>query len=228
MFEIGYSEILVIAIVLIVVVGPKDLPKMLRAFGKTMTKFRQMSGDFQRQFNDALKEAELDEVRKTISDVRKLDPRQQVRDALNPLRDAGNALKADLNKVVQAPVAPAVAVAPAIVDKPVEVTMGGAKPAPEEPAAKKKPPAKKATSKVSKAKAVSKTAAPAMVKTAKAGAPNKVAERAAEPATKAVTKTVAKTPGKVAAVAAKSPAAKSPAAKSSAGKPKQTKGKTDK
>lgn len=107
MFEIGYSEILVIAIVLIVVVGPKDLPKMLRAFGKAMTKFRQMSGDFQRQFNDALKEAELDEVRKTIADVRKLDPRQQVRDVFNPLRDVGNSLKADLNKVVQAPVAPA-------------------------------------------------------------------------------------------------------------------------
>jgi sec-independent protein translocase protein TatB len=103
MFEVGYSEILVIAIVLIVVVGPKDLPKMLRAFGKATTKFRQMSGDFRKQFDDALKEAELDEVRKTISDVRKLDPRQQVRDALSPLRDAGNALKADLNKAVQPP-----------------------------------------------------------------------------------------------------------------------------
>lgn len=39
MLEVGYSEILVIAIVLIVVVGPKDLPKMLRAFGKAMTRF---------------------------------------------------------------------------------------------------------------------------------------------------------------------------------------------
>jgi sec-independent protein translocase protein TatB len=120
MFEIGYSEILVIGIVLIVVVGPKDLPKMLRAFGKTMTKFRQMSGDFQRQFSDALKEAELDDVRKTIADVRKLDPRQQVRDVFNPLRDAGNALKADLNKVAQTPVAPAMTAPITVADaKPV-------------------------------------------------------------------------------------------------------------
>lgn len=143
MFDIGYSELLVIAIVLIVVVGPKDLPKMLRAFGKTMTKFRQVSGDFQRQFNDALKEAELDEVRKTIADVRKLDPRQQVRDVLNPLRDVGNSLKADLNKSVQAPVAAA-----AVEPKRVEVTMGGAAPAvaPATPAAETPVKAKKSTS----------------------------------------------------------------------------------
>lgn len=111
MFEVGYSEILVIAIVLIVVVGPKDLPKMLRAFGKATTKFRQMSGDFRKQFDDALKEAELDEVRKTISEVRKLDPRQQVRDVFNPLRDVGNSLRADLNKATNAIVDP--------VEKPV-------------------------------------------------------------------------------------------------------------
>lgn len=101
MFEVGYSEILVIAIVLIVVVGPKDLPKMLRAFGKAMTRFRQVSGDFRRQFDDALKEAELDEVRKTIDDVRKLDPRQQVRDVLNPLRSAAESIRNDVQNAVK-------------------------------------------------------------------------------------------------------------------------------
>ena len=59
MLEVGYSEILVIAIVLIVVVGPKDLPKMLRAFGRMMTKFRTVSGDFRRQFDDALREGQV-------------------------------------------------------------------------------------------------------------------------------------------------------------------------
>ncbi len=204
MFEIGYSEILVIAIVLIVVVGPKDLPKMLRAFGKTMTKFRQMSGDFQRQFNDALKEAELDEVRKTIADVRKLDPRQQVRDVFNPLRDAGNALKADLNKPVQAPVAPAVVAA--AVDKPVAVTMGGAAPA----AAKATKPTKASTAKASTTKAAaSKTVAPKTV------------------VPKAVpTKTVApkKAAQKVVAMASSKADAKK--AEPAATKTKQSKGKT--
>jgi sec-independent protein translocase protein TatB len=96
MFDVGYSELLVIAIVLIVVVGPKDLPKMLRAFGKAMTRFRQVSGDFRRQFDDALKEAELGEVKKVIDSARSLDPREQIRNALNPLTSAVNDIKRDV------------------------------------------------------------------------------------------------------------------------------------
>ncbi|WP_407936835.1 Sec-independent protein translocase protein TatB [Jiella pelagia] len=47
-----------IAVILVVVVGPKDLPGMLRTFGRVMKQFRSMAGDFRRQFDDALKEAE--------------------------------------------------------------------------------------------------------------------------------------------------------------------------
>lgn len=57
----------VVACVAILVVGPKDLPGMLRAFGKTMSSLRRMAGDFQRQFNDALKESELDELKNIAS-----------------------------------------------------------------------------------------------------------------------------------------------------------------
>ena len=46
MFDIGWTEMLVIAIVMIVVVGPKDLPRMLRTFGRTTAKMRSMAGDF--------------------------------------------------------------------------------------------------------------------------------------------------------------------------------------
>ena len=53
MFEVGWTEMLVIAIVLIVVVGPKDLPRMLRTFGKTTAKLRAMAGDFRKQFDEA-------------------------------------------------------------------------------------------------------------------------------------------------------------------------------
>ena len=169
MFDVGYSEILVIAIVLIVVVGPKDLPKMLRAFGKMMTKFRSVSGEFRRQFDDALKEAELDEVRKTISDVRSLDPRNQLRDALNPLRDAGASLRNELSK----PVMPTRAASAAPVQLP-----------PEEP----KPIAAKAD-KPSKAKPAAgpKTAKPAKAETKTV---------AAKPVAKAAPKAAAKKPVK--------------------------------
>jgi len=66
-FDIGWTEMLVIAVVMILVVGPKDLPGMLRTIGKTIGNLRRMAGDFQRQFSDALKEADIDEVKKDLT-----------------------------------------------------------------------------------------------------------------------------------------------------------------
>ncbi|MDO9415348.1 Sec-independent protein translocase protein TatB [Pararhizobium sp.] len=109
MLDIGWTELVVIAIVLIIVVGPKDLPPMLRAFGKMATKLRGMAGDFRQQFDEALKEADLDEVRNTISDAQKLNPVNSIREAMNPLRTMGNELKADLQKSVSTTPKPQVA-----------------------------------------------------------------------------------------------------------------------
>ena len=89
MFEIGWTEMLVIAVVMIVVVGPKDLPQMLRTFGKTTAKLRAMAGDFQKQFNEALKEAELDDVKKSVDSLRSLDPAAEIRKQLNPFETGG-------------------------------------------------------------------------------------------------------------------------------------------
>lgn len=98
MLDIGWTELLVIAIVLIVVVGPKDLPPMLRAFGKMTANLRKMAGDFRTQFDEALRESELDDVRKTISDAQRLNPTNALRDAINPLRQMGEEIRADLQK----------------------------------------------------------------------------------------------------------------------------------
>lgn len=107
MFDIGWTELLVIAVVLIVVVGPKDLPPMLRAFGKMTTRARKVAGEFRAQFDEALREAELDDVRRTISDAQKLNPINSLREAMNPLREMGNEIKADLQNATK-------------VDKPAE------------------------------------------------------------------------------------------------------------
>ncbi|EJZ21312.1 Sec-independent protein translocase protein TatB, partial [Rhizobium sp. Pop5] len=117
MFDIGWTELLVIAVVLIVVVGPKDLPPMLRAFGKMTQRARKVAGEFRAQFDEALREAELDDVRQTISDAQKLNPVNSLREAMNPLRQMGNEIKADLQKATVAPdnkteVPPAAASAP--------------------------------------------------------------------------------------------------------------------
>ena len=68
MFDIGWSELLVIGVVAIVVVGPKELPRLMRTFGHYTGKLRAMASDFQRQFEDAVRDSEIDEVRKAMED----------------------------------------------------------------------------------------------------------------------------------------------------------------
>ena len=69
MFDIGWSELLVITVVAIIVVGPKDLPRLMRAFGHYASKLRRRAGEFQHQFENAMREAELEEARKAIESV---------------------------------------------------------------------------------------------------------------------------------------------------------------
>ncbi|PWK65918.1 Sec-independent protein translocase protein TatB [Aminobacter sp. AP02] len=101
MFEIGWTEMLVIAVVMIVVVGPKDLPKMLRTMGRMTAKARSMAGDFQRQFNEALKEAELDEVKKSVDDLRSLNPANEIRKQLNPFEQAAADVRAGIDTAMK-------------------------------------------------------------------------------------------------------------------------------
>ncbi|MGH6866142.1 MAG: Sec-independent protein translocase protein TatB [Methyloceanibacter sp.] len=70
MLEIGWSELLVIAVVAIVVVGPKELPRLMRTFGHYAGKLRRAAADFQRQFEEAMREEEAEEVRKNIESIR--------------------------------------------------------------------------------------------------------------------------------------------------------------
>jgi sec-independent protein translocase protein TatB len=98
MLEVGWSEILVIALILIIVVGPKDLPPMLRTFGRMASRLRGMANEFKGQFDQALREAELDDVRKGLSEVNKLNPTNSLRDAINPIRKLGEDIKSDLRK----------------------------------------------------------------------------------------------------------------------------------
>ena len=91
MFDIGWTEMMVVAVVAILFVGPKELPAMLRTFGRAVKKVRAMAGEFQGQFDEALKDAELDGVKDSINQVRDLDPTKKIKDSLNPL-------KADIEK----------------------------------------------------------------------------------------------------------------------------------
>ncbi|MDJ0514075.1 MAG: Sec-independent protein translocase protein TatB [Methyloceanibacter sp.] len=70
MLDIGWTELLVVAIVAIVVVGPKDLPKLMRTVGFYVGKARRAAADFQRQFNEAVAESEAEEVRKNLEAIK--------------------------------------------------------------------------------------------------------------------------------------------------------------
>jgi sec-independent protein translocase protein TatB len=69
MFDIGWMELLVIAVVAIVVVGPKDLPRLMRTFGHYAGKVRRMASDFQTQFDQAMTDAELEEMQRRYQEA---------------------------------------------------------------------------------------------------------------------------------------------------------------
>ncbi len=71
-FGVGYTEMFLIAVVAIIVIGPKDLPAVLRAFGKTMAKMRGMAREFQGHLDGAIREAGLDEVKKDLQSLKNI------------------------------------------------------------------------------------------------------------------------------------------------------------
>jgi sec-independent protein translocase protein TatB len=70
MFDIGWSEFLVIAVVALIAIGPKELPGVLRMVGQWMGKARKMASEFQGQFQEAMREAEMADLKKSFDEVK--------------------------------------------------------------------------------------------------------------------------------------------------------------
>ncbi len=70
MFDVGWSELIVIAVVALIAIGPKELPGVLRMVGQWMTKIRRMAADFQGQFNEAMREAEMADIKKQFDEIK--------------------------------------------------------------------------------------------------------------------------------------------------------------
>ena len=69
MFDIGWSELVVIAVVALVVIGPKELPAVLRTFSQYLGKIRRMASEFQGQFQEAMREAEMADLKKSVDEM---------------------------------------------------------------------------------------------------------------------------------------------------------------
>lgn len=70
MFDIGWSELVVIGVVALIAIGPKELPGVLRTVGQWMGKVRRMAAEFQGQFNEAMREAEMADLKKSFDEIK--------------------------------------------------------------------------------------------------------------------------------------------------------------
>ncbi|GGE46324.1 Sec-independent protein translocase protein TatB [Actibacterium pelagium] len=85
MFDLGWSELLVIGIVALIVIGPKDLPDLFRTLGKFTAKIRRMARDFQRAMEDAADDAGVKDVAKDLKSA--TNPKKMGLDAINKAAD---------------------------------------------------------------------------------------------------------------------------------------------
>ena len=83
MFDIGWSEILLVLVVALVVVGPKDMPRLIRSIGRCVGKARRMAEQFRAGFDELTRETELDELRREISALRAHNPVTRFHDEIN-------------------------------------------------------------------------------------------------------------------------------------------------
>ena len=101
MFGFGWGEIVVIGIVALIAIGPKELPTVLRSLGHWMGKIRRMANEFQGQFQEALREAELTDLKKQAEEVTNsitsYDPLKDTQKELEKTFDFDDPLK-DLHK----------------------------------------------------------------------------------------------------------------------------------
>ena len=87
MFDIDAGKILVVGVVALLVIGPKDLPRVLRTVGQTVGKMRRMASEFQNQFMEAIKEADLEDIKKEFSAIEESAKIDTSFDAASLMRD---------------------------------------------------------------------------------------------------------------------------------------------
>jgi sec-independent protein translocase protein TatB len=122
MFDIGWSEMLVVGVVALVVIGPKELPAALRTAGRMVGKARGIASEFRQHWDDAMREAELDEIRKKAEEVTGIgDVKSTVENFIDPKGEISEAAKVTETPAIEAP--PVVA----------EATPAAPAPAPETP-----------------------------------------------------------------------------------------------
>jgi len=102
MFDISWSEFLLIGIVALIVIGPKELPAVMRTLGQWTRKVRSMAAEFQNQFQEAMREAEMTDLKKQVDDMARdvtdVDPLKGVRD---DIENVGSDVQRSLSSTIE-------------------------------------------------------------------------------------------------------------------------------
>jgi sec-independent protein translocase protein TatB len=124
MFDIAWTELLVIIVVALVVVGPKDLPKLMRTAGQWAGRARAMADQFRRSFDDIARQSELDDLRAEVNRLQStaiIDPKAEIESAMYPTTNPLGLSNDDVSPLSPpdpAPTAPAPAPAPSVEPPP--------------------------------------------------------------------------------------------------------------
>ena len=134
MFDISWTEFLLIGAVALIVIGPKELPGVMRTLGQYTRKVRSMAADFQNQFQEAMREAEMADLKKSVddmaSDIKNYDP---LKDARSEFDSMGKDFEKSLEVPKPAEATPEQATQPPVALTPDAATTPPPSP-PEEPA----------------------------------------------------------------------------------------------
>ena len=102
MLDISWTEFLLIGIVALIVIGPKELPAVMRTMGQWTRKVRSMAADFQNQFQEAMREAEMADLKKQVDDMANFDPLKDVKSGIDEVKSSFDTMGKDLQASVEA------------------------------------------------------------------------------------------------------------------------------
>jgi sec-independent protein translocase protein TatB len=119
MFDsIGFQELMLIGLIALLVVGPKDLPLLMRKAGRFMNKMRGMAADFRSNFDELARQAELDELRKEVEALRSNQPLRDIQEELSKPLHTGIDPYAPITPLHETPPAPVVEAAEPVAAAP--------------------------------------------------------------------------------------------------------------
>lgn len=108
--QIGFFEIVVIAVIALVVVGPRDLPKLMRMAGKVVAQARRLAGEFTAAFEQMARESEMEEMRKELEALKHdhaiAEAKRAVEDAVKPIDEEIRKEASEIREAVNRPVEP--------------------------------------------------------------------------------------------------------------------------